>query len=863
LKESAMPLQPPTGFPLDRFAMAARATPTRTAIRHGERACSYAELDCASDRVAAHLHGRGVRPGEIIGIALERSIAWMAAMLGILKCGAAYLPLDPAYPRERLAFCADDSGARYIIGNAASRHISPDRALDIDALTAPCGDGAAPGAFTGNRTDGGQLAYLLYTSGSTGRPKGVAVSRDALAYQMNWFVDEFACARDDVFLQKTPASFDASIWEYLAPLMVGATMVIADNTPAAVADAARRHRATLLQVVPTVLQALADAASLRDLATLRLLFCGGEPLSRGLVDRVQDRLPIPIVNLYGPTEATVQCAFHVCRPGDGDARDPVPLGRALPGTTLHIAPDGAPDGAGELVIAGPGVASGYHGLPELTAARFGVHGSGQRAYRSGDRAIRDESGDYLFLGRTDNQVKLRGLRIELDEIERALVRAMPALRGAAAVVNGADQIELFVAARAQDWREADARDALAAALPAYMLPAAYTLLDRFPTLPNGKRDRAALRALGANRRRAAAPGPARSGPAAGDVAARVRAAWSTLLPLGAGDDCNFFHAGGHSLLAMQLIAALNRDFGLQLSASALFARPTLRGLTRWVEAAVRDADAQRMPAGFVKIAGRAGQPRVWFIHPAGGGIWCYRDIAEAAADVESYGIACEPLDASGAYESDLRRMARRYADRILASQAEEPVVLCGYSFGGNVAYEMAVHLQARGAQVGLLVLLDTYIGRPAATDTLDFIASYANKLVNGADNAPDRDTLDAMPVAQRNRLLLDLGIQGGHLPAGASLHDLEQGLAMWIANNQAAAGHAPHDVFDGPALFVRCTGNTRDSLEGWPALLKTLRVQDVAADHFTIYKPPAAAQVAALIGAAVQRSAQGKAHAAA
>ncbi|CAM3584656.1 Carrier domain-containing protein [Bordetella sputigena] len=905
-----------TPFPLDHFDLVSRAMPAHSAIRHGGHDCSYAELRSVSERVAARLRAQGAGPGAVIGIALDRSVEWVAAMLGILKCGAAYLPLDPAYPRDRLALFIADSGARYVISDAANRHISPDNALLIEQLTAsdlPVGDGgqpvdapgvAAPGGDTPGvdttgvekprAADDADPAYVLYTSGSTGRPKGVVVSRGALAYQMQWFVREFACRQDDVFLQKTSTAFDASVWEYLAPLMVGATMVIADNNPTAIAQATRQHRVTLLQVVPAMLQVLAEPAALRDLASLRLLLCGGEPLPRRLVTQVQAHLPIPIVNLYGPTEATVQCAFHLCQPGDGDTRDPVPLGRPLPGTTFHIERD-TPDGSGELTVDGPGVATGYHGQPALTADRFGISRQGGRTYRTGDVVALDRHGDYVFLGRTDNQVKLRGLRIELEEIESAVARCAPALRGAMAIVNDAQQIEVFVEAGMHDWNEAGVRAAMAAALPAYMQPAIYTRLERLPLLPNGKRDRAALRVLSTQRAAAAQrpeaerpspptatarharathdvaprdaaphdPAPHNAAPrdaASSEVAVRVRAAWSRILPHSTADDSHFFRAGGHSLLAMQLVAALNQDFGLQLSASALFAQPTLGALTRMIEA-TRDANSRRLPTGFAKLGGPSGAPKVWFVHPAGGGIWCYRDIAESAKGMESYGIACEPLNADGLYETDLRRMARRYADQVLAQDPDNPPILCGYSFGGNVAYEMAVHLQSQGVEPPLLVLLDTYISQPSGEGTQDFIASYARKLVDGGAQAPSRSELAAMPENERNLMLLAMGIRGGHLPADATLRDVEQGLAIWIANNHAAGTHAPRDAFEGQALFVRGTGNARDSLQGWPPLLKWLHVQDVPADHYSIYRQPVAGYIASLIEAAIQRSLQGKTHA--
>jgi amino acid adenylation domain-containing protein len=847
--------------PLESIRHTAQSMPSRVAIHDGMRACTHAQLGVMSDRVAANLRIAGVVPGDVVGIALHRSTEWVAAMLGILKCGAAYLPLDPDYPRDRLAFCIEDSGARHVIAGEKTRHIGAGKTLSIEGLLRARQVAAALPA-----PDAGAPAYILYTSGSTGRPKGVVVSLGALAYQMDWFVRQFAFTADDIVVQKTSTAFDASVWEYLAPLMAGGTMVIADSAPAAIVQAVQLHRATILQVVPAVMQALAEPASMDALRSLRMLFCGGEPLPRRLAAQMHAHLPIPIVNLYGPTEATVQCAFHVCEPGREDERDPVPLGRPIPGTTFRILGTDADPGSGELLIEGPGVAQGYQRLPQETAARFGVSPrTGQRNYRSGDIVRLDEQGDYLFLGRADNQVKLRGLRIELEEIERALCRALKDVRNATVIVNAAQQIEAFVEVQAADWDEAAARATMLDALPRHMQPALYTALDRLPLLPNGKHDRNALKAMSAvreipavpqaHRKTAPAPTPpacaaeATGGPAG--IAAKVRAIWAALLPHSADDDSHFFQAGGHSLLAMRLIARVNAAFDLQLSAVTLFARPTLRCLIDMVQHAVQDRAQPAPTSGIVKLAGQAGQPRIWFVHPAGGGVWCYRDIAESARTVESLGIACEPRQGAGAYEDNVPRMARWYADRVLAHQSDGPYVLCGYSFGGTVAHEMAVDLQSRGVRVELLVLLDTFVTRPSGADTLDFVASYARKLVNGASDAPSRAQLGAMAIDERNRMLLQMGIQGGHLPVDASMQDLEQGLSMWIANNHAASTHQPCSVFNGPALFVRCTGNTRDSLDGWSGLLGDLHVRDVPADHFTVYRPPIAAHVATLIEQAV------------
>ncbi len=418
---------------------------------------------------------------------------------------------------------------------------------------------------------------------------------------------------------------------------------------------------------------------------------------------------------YGPTEATVQCAFHVCAPDDADTRDPVPLGRPLPGTTFHIDAADDADGSGELIIEGPGVASGYHGQPGRTAARFGASATSGRSYRSGDRVRRDAQGDYLFLGRSDNQVKLRGQRIELEEIEHALARSTPALRGAVAIVNEAQQIEVFLDIAAHDWDEAAARSAMAAALPGFMQPLVYTRLERFPVLPNGK----------GSRRRACAWHHARGtrgarGQAGGRRAgARNRHRRRRIRHAG---PCRPRPGGARAGRLVRLVAAGRRRRQPFLPSRRPFA--ACHAVDRHGEPGLRPAAVRQRPvrpthAGRLDPDGGSRRPRRRYPAAADGGRQNWEDrqarnrcgscIPPAAASgatgtspnpprrwnptasrANRWTTAARSKRICGAWRGAMRNTCWR-------EQPQGPVVLCGYSFGGNVAYEMAVYLRSREA----------------------------------------------------------------------------------------------------------------------------------------------------------------------
>lgn len=575
----------------DLFERQAAATPDALAALSDSACLDYAGLDQAANRVAARLAAAGIRHGETVGVCLERSVEGIAALIGILKAGGVYLPLDPAYPAERLAGMIADAGASAIITDAASEAVLPPdpariRVADGWPLSGPATAAPErPGLTPGSR------AYLIYTSGSTGTPKGVAVSHAALANLAFARLDHDPIGPGDRVLAAISIGFDVSLGQLLTPLLFGAAVVVAGDIRGIAAtrfwNFLTRHGVTHVNSVPSLFEAMLPDAP--EETALKQLMLGGEPLSAALAARLSDRLGIPVWNMYGPTETCIDATAWRF-PDAGPARDamvgrPLPIGRPLPNYTAHVL-DGAlqPVGLGiegELFLGGAGLAEGYLGRPDLTAERFIDHPALGRLYRTGDRAIWNSDGTLGFLGRNDAQVKIRGFRIELGEIE-AVLRRQPSVAQAAVIARGTGggdpRLLAYVVPAPGTDPDVDAlKSALLASLPAHMVPAAVMRLDALPLTANGKLD---LKAL---------PDPTLASEAGQPPSTATEIAIAGLFAglLGAAEittASHFFALGGHSLMATQLASKLRETLHVDLSLRMLFETPRLGDLAARIDA---------------------------------------------------------------------------------------------------------------------------------------------------------------------------------------------------------------------------------------------------------------------------------------
>jgi amino acid adenylation domain-containing protein len=583
------------------LAEQAARTPERVALRQGDRSLTYAALDAEANRLANLLRGKGIGRGDLVALVLPRSIGTVAAILGVLKTGAAYLPIDPTYPAARIGFVIADSGARLTLSTAAHASLLPPRAthllLDLEAESIAAQPSHAP-PLAGTPDD---RIYVIYTSGSTGQPKGAAVGHRSFANLLQWYLGTLALNQADATLLVSALGFDLTQKNLFAPLLVSATLHLPEveaYDPAAMAKAIEQGGITWINCTPSTFLPVAEGPAAERpacLASLRWVVLGGEPIPAARLRPwlLQPSCRARILNTYGPTECTDICAAWAFGP---EAVDPVPLGLPIDNVALAILDENGaslPAGAeGELWIGGAGVGQGYLGRPDLQASRFlpRLAGSpGARMYRTGDRVRRRADGTLEFLGRVDHQVKLRGHRVELGEIEAALA-SHPALREAAVALQpdaagGAALVAHCVTRPGAAWPgKAALRRHAGAMLPAHMVPAGFVRLQALPLSPNGKLDRRALGQASLGRVAPATDdlaGTASKLPEPGGILAVLQEIWRSALGRPPDDmQSNFFDLGGTSLSLAEVQTAIRRRLGLDVPMVELFAHPTLAALAR-------------------------------------------------------------------------------------------------------------------------------------------------------------------------------------------------------------------------------------------------------------------------------------------
>ncbi|MGY1496087.1 amino acid adenylation domain-containing protein [Streptomyces sp. QTS52] len=626
-------------------------SPQATAVVYEGETLTYRELDTRAGELARRLTARGAGPGTVVAVAVPRSAELMVALLGVLKAGGAYLPVDVDYPADRVAHMLADSGAETVVTTSAT---APQLPVGHALLLLDAESEAGPEPLPAHPDD---PAYLIYTSGSTGRPKGVVVTHRAIVNRLAWMQDAYGLTAGDRVLQKTPASFDVSVWEFFWALCEGAAVVLArpdgHRDPAYLAGLIREQGVTALHFVPSMLEAFLQSDEITAdpawAASLRNVFSSGEALPGAAAARWRELTGVPLHNLYGPTEAAVDVTYH---PYDGIPGTTVPIGRPVWNTGLRVldsclrpVPEGVP---GELYLTGVQLARGYHARPELTAERFVADPYGEpgaRMYRTGDLVRRRADGVIEYLGRTDRQVKIRGNRIELGEIEAALSR-QPAVAQSAVTVNGGQLVAYVVPARDADAPPpAELQAVLAQELPAAVIPAAYVVLDALPLTPSGKLDRAALPAPQAVRAETRAPRNEREHALTGIFAAVLK-----LEDVGIDDD--FFMLGGDSITSIG-VSSRARRAGLDLDPRDVFEHRTPAALAA---AAAPVAEVAALRSSFALTAEETERVHrlsptpvedIWPLAPLQEGLFFHSTYDDSALDVytvhESFDLA-EPLD---------------------------------------------------------------------------------------------------------------------------------------------------------------------------------------------------------------------------
>ncbi|MFI7671676.1 amino acid adenylation domain-containing protein [Nocardia sp. NPDC049526] len=725
------------GTLVDEFARQAAATPDAVAIvdpatlsahpspdHHPSSSRSttltYAEFGARVHQLARRLIEAGVGPEKLVALGLRRSVDFVVAAYAVQEAGGGYVPLDLEQPAERIGYVLESAAPVCVLTTSRDGFETGLPTIAIDELDLS-GYSGQPVTDTERIAPlrPSNPAYVIFTSGSTGRPKGVAVPHSAVVNQIRWITGEYGIGADDIVLFKTPATFDVSVWELFGPLSTGGRIVVATpdghRDPQYLAEVIAAERVTMTSFVPSMLTVFASAVDGSALASLRTLLIAGEACTADAIQAIRKVSSAELHNLYGPTEFAVH-ATH--RPVAADIEGAVPIG--LPvwnaqayvlDSRLHPVPSGV---AGELYLAGAQLARGYAGRTDLTSDRFVANpfgAPGSRMYRTGDLVSRKADGAIVYLGRTDFQVKLRGLRIELGEVETALT-AHDSVAQAVAVVRS-DQLVAYVVSTTTVDAEA-LRTQVAEQLPSYMVPAAIVVLDAMPLNPNGKLDRRALPdPVFAAREFRAPTTPLESTVA--DVFAEVIGVDRV------GIDDDFFGLGGNSLLAAQVVSRLRKVTGAQMKVAWFFTEPTVLGISRQISAVLEhgraegggdfDSGSAAALGVILPIRAAGARPPLFCVHPLAGLSWSYAGLARVLpADQPIYGIQTPALTEDDYHPGSMVEIVRRYVAEIRAVRPEGPYRILGWSLGGKLAHAVATELQADGAQVELLAILDAYPG---------------------------------------------------------------------------------------------------------------------------------------------------------
>jgi amino acid adenylation domain-containing protein len=769
------------------FERTVAARPDAVAVIAGDTSVTYAELNRRANRLAHLLIGERIGPESVVALVLPRSLDLLVAAHAVAKAGAAYMPADPDNPLQRTAGMLDDAGVATVITTADhSRGLPPGLpavVLDDPATTARLAAAADTDPSDADRAAPlrqENAAYVMFTSGSTGRPKGVVVSQASVVNHLGWLQRTYGLSHDDRVLLKTPTGFTVSVWELFWPLQAGATTVVAEpdghRDPEYLTRTIARHGITTVHFVPSMLEVLLAEGRRVELASLRRIFVGGEALSRDLYDRCTAAFGVPLHYKYGSTEVTCDATVWDPETDPGD-RPLVTIGRPIDNTRVYVldaalrpVPAGVP---GELYVSGAQVTRGYVGQPALTAERFvpDPFEAGARMYRTGDLVKWDREGRLHFVSRADQQLKVRGIRVEPGEIEAALTE-QPGVRRAVVVLRDGVLVA-YVTGDADLVDPAELRRRLAARLPGHLVPAFVVPLPELPYNSSGKVDRGAL------------PAPDRTPRSAGRAPATedehiLCGLFADVLGLPeVGVDDDFFALGGHSLLATRLITRIQRKLGVQLTVRALFEAPTVASLAMRLRS---DSEAEHDPLEVLLPLrpGGSGTP-VFCMHPLGGLSWIYTNLSRHLDDrYPVYGLQAAGLNGREPLAQSIPGMAAQYVARLRQVQPSGPYRLVGWSFGGLVTHEMAVQLQEAGEDVETLVLFDTHV-------------RY------GAAERSDEDLLAGVEVPEE-------------VPAALTLQQLDALKAVYVNNHRLSIRHRPR-TFRGDLVIFRATRLAEDGVE--------------------------------------------------
>lgn len=783
-----------------------RRGPDHTAILFNAESLSYGELNAKANQLAHYLIGLGVGQESFVGIYAERSVKMVVALLATLKAGAAYVPLDPSYPKDRLDFMLKDSQARVVLtverlrGSLSETQARP---VFLDSDWPQIDQQSTEQPSTPTSPD--SLAYVIYTSGSTGTPKGVMIPHSGLVNYLTWCAKAYEVAAGEGSVVHSPIGFDLTITSVFSPLIVGQAVRLLEDGAGieglgAVMQSACEY--SLIKITPAHLEALSQfLGEAPGAGGTRALVIGGEALFAETLSYWRRLLPATrLINEYGPTETVVGCCVYEVS-HDDSVTGPVPIGKPVANSLIYVLDDRlqpVPIGvSGQIYISGAGLARGYLNKADLTAERFlpNPHSTqpGSRMYQTGDLARYRSDGNIEFQGRIDNQVKIRGYRVELGEIESVLAEH-PAIRENVVIATpeaaGEKRLIAYITAVGALPAIGEMRDFLKQKLPEYMIPSAFVAIEAMPLTPNGKVDRSAL------------PAQAHAGMGARETFVGPRDTlelqmleiWQDLLKLERiGVTENFFDIGGNSLLAVQMMAQVHKLFGQDLPLAVLFEHGSIEQLA----GILRQQKGATLWSPLVEIQPKGSKRPIFFVHPSGGGVLGFIHLSRRLGkDQPVYG-----LQSPGLYGEKpcarIEEMAAQYIDSIRLAQSEGPYILGGWSMGGVIAFEMAQQLEKAGEDIALLALLDTkapiFKGRHEELEETEMLAELAENLARfyGKHILGLYDDLQILDSDERVSYVLEQLKKANVVSSGTGIMHLKRFVEVYCSNTRATLKYAP------------------------------------------------------------------------
>ncbi|MBW4635809.1 MAG: amino acid adenylation domain-containing protein [Iphinoe sp. HA4291-MV1] len=834
------------------FEEQVQKTPHAVAVEFEEEQLTYQQLNAKANQLAHYLQKIGVGAEVLVGICVERSIEMVVGLLGILKAGGAYVPLDPAYPQERLAFMVSDSQMPVLLTQQQLLEGLPQhqaRVICLDTDWEIISKNSKENPISSATSD--DLAYVIYTSGSTGKPKGVQILHGALVNFLKSMECEPGLSKSDIFLAVTSISFDIAALELYSPLITGARLVLSSREVATdgrlLIKQLNTFDVTVMQATPATWRMLL-AMGWQGSPQFKIL-CGGEALPRDLAEQLLKRGAC-LWNLYGPTETTIwstACKVEASKL----SKYLVPIGNPIANTQVYLldshlqpVPIGVP---GEVYIGGEGLARGYLNRPELTSEKFITNpfdnSKSNRLYKTGDLACYLPDGNIEYLDRIDYEVKIRGFRIELGEIE-AVLSQHPIVHQTVVIARedlpGDKHLVAYLVSNQEEVPTiSDLRRFLKQQLPEYMMPSAFVIVDALPLTPNGKVDRRAL------------PAPDKSSfldksfvPPRTQSEKQLAQIWSEILNVqSVGIRDNFFELGGHSLMAVRLMVKIEQEFGKTLPIATLFQFPTIEDLANHLKTNKNTPSSSNL----VPIQPKGDKTPLFCVHPVGGDVLCYADLAHHLGDTQpfwalrSQGIRgeCEPL-------TRIEDMAATYIKALQTIQPQGPYQLAGWSMGGAIAFEMAVQLVASGQKVSLLALIDSYapisqfkgsLEIDEATLLADWVKNLSGSNLAGSVSV---EKLRLLKPHEQFNYVLEQAKRDGLLLKEMGQKQASSLFQTFKVNRLSLHSYIPQPYPGRITLF--CASETpneenQDPTHGWGELaMKGIDMHNIASNHFSIMR---------------------------